>query len=73
MLFSADVADRFRDLYEAESGTRIDPWWDVLALLSYDAGWREFIPIQVDGRAPVDSAGMTARLEEVLERALRRA
>jgi aminoglycoside phosphotransferase (APT) family kinase protein len=72
VLFSADVADRFRDLYEAEAGVRIDPRWDVRALLSYGAGWKEFIPLQVDGRAPVDCPGMTARMEAVLERALHR-
>jgi aminoglycoside phosphotransferase (APT) family kinase protein len=27
ILFSADVADRFHEMYEAESGCRIDPWW----------------------------------------------
>jgi len=28
--------------------------------------WQEFIPVQVAGRAPVDLAGMTARVEDVL-------
>jgi aminoglycoside phosphotransferase (APT) family kinase protein len=72
LLFSADVADRFRDIYEAESGHRIDPWWDVHALLSYDSSWRQFLPVQIDGRAPLDVAGMTRRMEEVLDRSLRR-
>ena len=36
VLFSAGVADRFRALYEAESGHRVDAWWDVHALLSID-------------------------------------
>jgi aminoglycoside phosphotransferase (APT) family kinase protein len=72
LLFSAGVADRFRALYEAESGRTIDAWWDVHALLSYGPGWRHFLPMQIEGRAPLDVAGMTRRMEEVLEGALRR-
>jgi aminoglycoside phosphotransferase (APT) family kinase protein len=72
VLFSADVADRFRDIYEAESGHRLDAWGDVHALLSYGPGWKQFLPIQIDGRAPFDANGMTGRMEEVLERSLRR-
>jgi aminoglycoside phosphotransferase (APT) family kinase protein len=72
VLFSPDVADRFREMYEAESGHSVDPWWDVHALLSYGPAWKQFLPIQIDGRAPLDVGGMTGRMEEVLERALRR-
>ena len=72
VLFSADMADRFRAIYEAESGRRVDAWWDVHALLSYGPSWKQFLPIQIDGRAPLDVEGMTGRMEEVLERALRR-
>lgn len=32
----------------------------------------EILPIQIDGRAPLDVDGMTSRMEAVLERALRR-
>jgi aminoglycoside phosphotransferase (APT) family kinase protein len=72
VLFSADVADRFLAIYEAESGQRADAWWDVHALLSYGPSWQQFLPVQIDGRAPLDVNGMTGRMEEVLERALRR-
>jgi aminoglycoside phosphotransferase (APT) family kinase protein len=72
VLFSASVADRFRAMYEAESGRRVDAWWDVHALLSYGPSWKQFLPIQIDGRAPLDVDGMTERMEEVLEGALRR-
>ena len=72
LLLSAGVADRFREIYEAESGHRVDAWWDVHALLSYGPSWKQFLPIQIDGRAPLDVEGMTSRMEEVLERALRR-
>jgi aminoglycoside phosphotransferase (APT) family kinase protein len=72
VLFSAGVADRFRAMYEAESGHRVDAWWDVHALLSYGPSWKQFLPIQIDGRAPLDVEGMTGRMEEVLECALRR-
>ena len=72
VLFSAGVADRFRAIYEAESGHTVDTWWDVHALLLYGPSWKQFLPIQIDGRAPLDVEGMTSRVEEVLERALRR-
>ena len=72
VLFSADWAEQFRLAYEAEAGRRVDPWWDLEALASYSDHWRDFIPIQVDGRAPVDGAGMTARVEEVLAATLGR-
>jgi aminoglycoside phosphotransferase (APT) family kinase protein len=72
LLFSAEVADRFRDMYEAESGHRVDGWWDVHALLSYGPSFKEFLPIQIDGRAPLDVDGMTGRMEEILGRCLRR-
>jgi len=72
LLFSADVADRFRAIYEVESGRSVDTWWDVHALLSYGSAWKRFLPIQIDGRAPLDVQGMTGRMEQVLERALRR-
>jgi aminoglycoside phosphotransferase (APT) family kinase protein len=72
ILFSAGVADRFRAIYEAESGHRVDAWWDLHALLSYGPSWKQFLPIQIDGRAPLDVQGMTGRMEDVLEGALRR-
>jgi aminoglycoside phosphotransferase (APT) family kinase protein len=72
LLFSADVAERFRQLYEAAAGRPVDPWWDVHELLSYGPGWGHFLPIQIDGRAPLDVAGMTGRVEDLLGRTLRR-
>jgi aminoglycoside phosphotransferase (APT) family kinase protein len=72
VLFSASVADRFLAIYEAESGHRVDAWWDIHALLSYGPAWKQFLPIQIDGRAPLDVDGMTGRMEEVLEAALHR-
>jgi len=72
VLFGADWAERFRLAYQAETGRGVDPWWDLHALASYGDDWRRFIPVQVNGRAPVDIAGMTARVEEVLTATLRR-
>jgi aminoglycoside phosphotransferase (APT) family kinase protein len=72
LLFSADVAERFRQLYEAAAGRAVDPHWDVHALLSYGPDWKDFLPLQIDGRAPLEVAGMTRRMEEVLALALRR-
>jgi hypothetical protein len=44
-----------------------------LAIL-FGADWAElqFIPVQVNGRARVDVAGMTGRVEELLQTTLRR-
>ena len=72
LLFSADVAERFRERYEAEAGRKVDPWWDVHSLLSYSPGWKSFLPFQIDGRAPLDVDGMTGRVQDLLERTLRR-
>jgi aminoglycoside phosphotransferase (APT) family kinase protein len=72
VLFSADIAERFRHLYESEAGRPVDPWWDVHALLSFGPAWKDFLPIQIDGRAPLDVSGMTGRLEDLLARTLRR-
>jgi aminoglycoside phosphotransferase (APT) family kinase protein len=72
LLFSADVAERFRALYEAASGRAVDPYWDVHALLSYGPDWKHFLPLQIGSRAPLEVEGMTRRMEDVLARALRR-
>ena len=72
LLFSAQVAERFRELYEAASGRAVDPYWDLHALLSYGPDWKHFLPLQIDGRAPLEVEGMTRRMEEVLTLALGR-
>jgi aminoglycoside phosphotransferase (APT) family kinase protein len=72
LLFSVHVAERFRELYEAESGRAVEPYWDLHALLSYGPEWKDFLPLQIDGRAPLDAKGMTRRMEDVLMLALRR-
>lgn len=72
VLFGAGWAERFRLAYEAETGRAVDPWWDLHAIVSYGDDWPRFIPVQVAGRAPVDTNGMTARVEELLETTLRR-
>jgi aminoglycoside phosphotransferase (APT) family kinase protein len=72
LLFSVEVAERFRELYEAAAGRTLDPYWDVHALLSYGPDWQHFLPLQIDGRAPLEVEGMTRRMEDVLGLALRR-
>jgi aminoglycoside phosphotransferase (APT) family kinase protein len=72
VLFSPEVAENLRRVYEAEAGRRVEPWWDVHQLLAYNDGWRGFIPVQVAGRAPVDISGMTGRVEELLAMVLAR-
>ena len=67
VLFGADWAERLRLAYEAEAGRAIDPWWDLYAMTAYSDEWRRFIPIQVAGRASVDTAAMTSRVEDLLE------
>jgi hypothetical protein len=32
--------------YEARAGRRVDPWWDLCALASYNDSWPQFIPVQ---------------------------
>lgn len=51
VLYSVEVAERFRRAYESEAGRRVDPWWDIHQLLAYDDSWMDFIPVQVAGRA----------------------
>lgn len=72
VLYSAEVAERFRHAYESEAGRRVEPWWDIHQLLAYSDSWQDFIPVQVAGRAPVDVRGMTGRVEELLAMALAR-
>jgi aminoglycoside phosphotransferase (APT) family kinase protein len=72
ILFSIEIAERFREIYETESGRTVDPVWDLRGLLGYDQGWKQFIPVQVAGRAPVDAAGMDDRVEGVIERIISR-
>ena len=45
---------------------------DLQALLLYGPDFQRFLPIQIDGRAPVDVEGMPRRMEDILERTLRR-
>lgn len=66
------LAEQFRLAYEAETSRSIDPWWDLHSLAGYNDAWPQFIPLQACGHVPVDVAGMTARVEEVLAAALRR-
>jgi aminoglycoside phosphotransferase (APT) family kinase protein len=72
VLFSASWAERFRLAYEAESGRSLDPWWDIAGLMSYSQEWKKFIPLQVGKRMHVDIEGMDARMDDILEIALRR-
>jgi aminoglycoside phosphotransferase (APT) family kinase protein len=71
-MFGADWAERLRLAYEAEAGRAVDPWWDLYTLTAYSDEWRQIIPVMVAGRAPVDTAGMTSRVEDLLEAALAR-
>lgn len=72
ILFSIEVAEEFREAYEDRNGRALDPWWDLRGLTAYGDDWKHFIPLQVAGRAPVDTAGMDDRVEGLMERAVRR-
>ena len=73
ILYSAQLAADFLAAYEADAGRRVDPFWDIrCATEPVFSDWGEFIPIQVGGRAPFDSAGMHRRVDELLAAALRR-
>jgi len=72
VLHGSDWAEHFRLAYEAETGRITDPWWDLYALASYSDAWRRTIKIHVARRAPVDTVGMTTRVEELLDSTLRR-
>jgi aminoglycoside phosphotransferase (APT) family kinase protein len=71
-LYSPEWSEQLRSLYESTVGVALDPWWDLYALLHYDDGSPKAIRSQVAGRRPVDIAGMTSRVEVVVETALRR-
>jgi aminoglycoside phosphotransferase (APT) family kinase protein len=72
VLYSPEIAERFRHVYESEAGRQVEPWWDIHQLLAYGDDWPTFIPVQVAGRVPVDVRGMTGRVEELLLMALAR-
>jgi aminoglycoside phosphotransferase (APT) family kinase protein len=71
-LFGADHAERLRLAYEGETGCAVNPWWDLYALTAYCDEWHSAIPRMMAGRAPVDIAGMTSRVEDLLEATLGR-
>jgi aminoglycoside phosphotransferase (APT) family kinase protein len=70
VLYSPELAERFRLAYEAEAGRCIERWWDVFEISCYSERWLEFIPVQVGGRVPVDLLGMHDRVEALLVAAL---
>lgn len=72
VLYSPEIAERFRRVYESEADRQVEPWWDIHQLLAYGDDWRTFIPVQVAGRAPVDVRGMTGRVEQLLVMSLAR-
>lgn len=71
-LHSPDWSEELRVLYEAVSGTTLDPWWDLYALLHHNEDQPKWISRQVAGRYPVDQTRMTSRVETVVEETLSR-
>jgi aminoglycoside phosphotransferase len=70
VLFAPEWASMFRDIYQAEAGRRVDPWWDVYEITRYGRYMPREIPIQVANRIPVDVPGMNRRVEALLRDAL---
>jgi aminoglycoside phosphotransferase (APT) family kinase protein len=69
VLFTPQWAEDFVAAYETEAGRVTDPWWNASEIARYgNDDWQQFIPVQVAGRADVDTLGMTARVEEQLNR-----
>jgi aminoglycoside phosphotransferase (APT) family kinase protein len=73
VVYSAQFAARFLELYESSAGRRIEPWWDVRGLLAYLPGWDSFLQRQAGHRLTIDFAGMHERVETTLRAALARA
>ncbi len=71
-LYSPEWLEQLRSLYKSIASVALDPWWDLYALLHYDAGHHYSIPRQVAGRCPVDVTGMTFRVEVAVKAALGR-
>jgi len=72
LLFSADVAERFRLIYESESGRETDPRWDLAALIGYLTGRSHLVAQQAGRFAVVDQLGMNERIEETVRAAIAR-
>jgi aminoglycoside phosphotransferase (APT) family kinase protein len=72
LLHSVEVAERFRLVYEAEAGRKVDPWWDLHELVSYLPGWGHYLATQVNAAMPVDERGMPSRVEALLAAVLAR-
>lgn len=72
VMYSVDLAERLRRLYEVEAGRKLDPWWDLYRLRAYDQTWKEFLPVQIAGRKALDVTGMDGRVEDLIESVLRR-
>lgn len=71
-LYSPEWAEELRSVYESITGAALHPWWDLYALLHHDNNAAKSIRRQVAGRRPVDSSGMTARVEIAVGQALER-
>jgi aminoglycoside phosphotransferase (APT) family kinase protein len=71
-LHSPEWSRQLRSRYESIAGVALDPWWDLYALLHHGDSQPKWIRGQVAGRRPVEVSGMTARVEVLIEEALRR-
>jgi hypothetical protein len=72
VLYSADLAERFRMAYEATSGRPIDRLLDLRRIVSdFMPGDWSFVQRQAGRRLRIDVAGIVPRVEELVSAALR--
>jgi aminoglycoside phosphotransferase (APT) family kinase protein len=70
VLFGPQAAADYLTAYESAAGVRVDRRADLRALLCFNLEWQDFIPLQVDGRADLDVAGMPDRVAVTIREAL---
>jgi aminoglycoside phosphotransferase (APT) family kinase protein len=65
VLYSVELAERFREIYESEAGRSVDPYWDLTELVVFEGSFSG-IARQVAGRRHFDAAGAPARMEALI-------
>jgi aminoglycoside phosphotransferase (APT) family kinase protein len=66
-LYSAEVAERFRLMYEAEAGRPTEPYWELCCLVGFLPGWSvNGLVVQAMGQRPVEAAAMRRNVEDLL-------
>ena len=73
LLYGPERATAFQTRYEDLAGRRLPLWWNAAALVDYASGWSgEELQRQAGRRLRIDRSALPARVEAVLEWAVRR-